>query len=74
MEERFTDAGRSLCTVVVVPGAVSIFAHVGAVVVEAIAGGILTVALAERRRWKTIERLRDHYITLEDFASRDAVA
>src|SRR5205085_8935494 len=54
-------AGR-LWTVAVVLGGVTIFAYVGAAVVEAIAGGILTGALAERRRWKTIERLRDHFI------------
>src|SRR5437588_318705 len=34
----------------------------GAVVVEAIARGVLTGALAERRRRRAIERLRDHYI------------
>jgi voltage-gated potassium channel len=51
-----------LWTVVVVLGGVTIFAYVGAAVVEAIAGGILTGALAERRRWKTIEQLRDHFI------------
>jgi voltage-gated potassium channel len=55
-------AGGRLWTVVVVLGGVTIFAYVGAAVVEAIAGGILTGALAERRRWKTIEQLRDHYI------------
>jgi voltage-gated potassium channel len=54
-------AGR-LWTVVVVLGGVTIFAYVGAAVVEAIAGGILTGALAERRRWKAINELRDHFI------------
>jgi voltage-gated potassium channel len=56
------DTGGKLWTIVVVLGGVTIFAYVGAAVVEAIAGGILTGALAERRRWKTIEQLRDHYI------------
>ena len=55
-------AGGKLWTVAVVLGGVTIFAYVGAAVVEAIAGGILTGALAERRRWKTIERLQDHFI------------
>jgi voltage-gated potassium channel len=55
-------AGGRLWTIAVVLGGVTIFAYVGAAVVEAIAGGILTGALAERRRWKTIEALRDHYI------------
>jgi voltage-gated potassium channel len=55
-------AGGKIWTIVVVIGGVTIFAFVGAAVVEAIAGGILTGALAERRRWKTIEALRDHFI------------
>jgi voltage-gated potassium channel len=54
--------GGRLWTIVIVLGGVTIFAYVGAAVVEAIAGGILTGALAERRRWKTIERLQDHLI------------
>ena len=55
-------AGGRLWTIAVVLGGVTIFAYVGAAVVEAIAGGILTGALAERRRWRTIERLHDHFI------------
>jgi voltage-gated potassium channel len=55
-------AGARLWTVAIVLGGVTIFAYVGAAVVEAIAGGILTGALAERRRWRTIEGLRDHFI------------
>src|ERR1051326_4580960 len=54
--------GGRLWTIVVVLGGVTIFAYVGAAVVEAIAGGILTGAIAERRRWKAIDRLRDHFI------------
>jgi voltage-gated potassium channel len=57
-----TGAGGRLWTVAIVLGGVTIFAYVGAAVVEAIAGGILSGALAERRRWRTIERLRDHFI------------
>ena len=55
-------AGGRLWTIVIVLGGVTIFAYVGAAVVEAIAGGVFTGAIAERRRWKTIERLRDHFI------------
>jgi voltage-gated potassium channel len=55
-------AGGRLWTIAVVLGGVTIFAYVGAAVVEAIAGGILTGALAERRRWRAIDKLRDHYI------------
>jgi voltage-gated potassium channel len=54
--------GGKLWTVLVVLGGVTIFAYVGAAVVEAIAGGIFSGALADRRRWKTIERLNDHFI------------
>ena len=55
-------AAARLWTVAIVLGGVTIFAYVGAAVVEAIAGGILSGALAERRRWKTINELRDHFI------------
>src|ERR1043166_2891496 len=44
-------------TVVVVLGGVTIFAYVGAAVVEAIAGGVVSGALSERRRGKAMERL-----------------
>ncbi len=54
--------GAKLWTVAVVLGGVTIFAYVGAAVVEVIAGGILTGALAERRRRKAINDLRDHFI------------
>jgi voltage-gated potassium channel len=54
--------GGRLWTVAIVLGGVTIFAYVGAAVVEAIAGGVVSGALAERRRWRTIERLRDHFI------------
>ena len=54
-------AGR-LWTVLLVLAGVTIFAYVGAVVVETIAGGILSGALAEHRRRRTIDKLRDHFI------------
>jgi voltage-gated potassium channel len=40
----------------------TIIAYAGAVIVESIAGGLLTGVLAERRREKAIHRMRDHYI------------
>ena len=55
-------AGGRLWTVLIVLGGVTIFAYVGAAVVEAITGGVLTGALADRRRWKAIEQLRNHFI------------
>ena len=40
----------------------TIIAYAGAVIVEAIAGGVVTGALAERRRERTIQQLHDHFI------------
>jgi voltage-gated potassium channel len=56
------NVGGKIWTIVIVLGGVTIFAYVGAAVVEAIAGGVITGAFAERRRWRAIERLSDHYI------------
>ncbi len=55
------DWARAVSIVLVVAG-LTIFAYVAAILVEGIAGGVFTGALAERRRQRTIERLRDHYI------------
>jgi voltage-gated potassium channel len=55
------DAARLLSILLVVAG-LTIIAYAGAVMVEAIAGGVLTGALAQRRRERTIERLHDHFI------------
>jgi voltage-gated potassium channel len=51
-----------LLSIVLVLAGLTLIAYVGAVIVEAIAGGVLTGALAERRRQRAIERLEDHYI------------
>jgi voltage-gated potassium channel len=56
-----TNGARALSIVMVLCG-LTIIAYTGAVIVEAIAGGVLTGVLAQRRRERTIERLRDHYI------------
>jgi voltage-gated potassium channel len=56
-----TDGARVLTIVLVLCG-ITIFGYIAAVIVEAIAGGIVTGALAERRRRRTIESLRDHFI------------
>jgi voltage-gated potassium channel len=40
----------------------TIFAYIATVLVEGIARGVFTGALAERRRRRMIDRLRDHYI------------
>jgi voltage-gated potassium channel len=55
------DAARILTIVLVLAG-LTIIAYAGAVIVEAIAGGVFSGALAERRREQRIERLHDHFI------------
>jgi voltage-gated potassium channel len=55
------DPARILSIILVVAG-LTIIAYAGAVIVEAIAGGVFSGALAERRRERTIERLHDHFI------------
>ena len=55
------DASRLLTMFMVIAG-LTIIAYLGAVIVEAIASGVLTGVLAERRRQRTIERLDDHFI------------
>jgi voltage-gated potassium channel len=55
------DEARAVSIVLVLAG-ITIFAYIATVVVEGIAGGVFTGAIAERRRQRTIERLSDHYI------------
>jgi len=55
------DSARIVSLVLVVAG-VTLIAYAGAVIFESIAGGVLTGALAERRRERTIEHLHDHFI------------
>jgi voltage-gated potassium channel len=56
-----TDVARGITIVMVLCG-ISIFGYIAAVIVESIAGGVVTGALAERRRRRTIEGLRNHFI------------
>jgi len=56
-----TNAARIISILMVIAG-LTIIAYAGAVIVESIAGGVLTGVLAERRKERTIERLRDHFI------------
>jgi len=56
-----SDSARVLSMILVLAG-LTIIAYAGAVIVEAIAGGVFTGALAQRRRERTIERLRNHFI------------
>jgi voltage-gated potassium channel len=56
-----SDGARAFSILLVIAG-LTIVGYAGAVIVEVIAGGVLSGVLAERRREKTIERLRDHFI------------
>ena len=51
-----------LTSIVLVFAGLTIFAFIATILVEGIAGGIFTGAVAERRRQRKIEKLRDHYI------------
>lgn len=55
------DAARGLSIVMALCG-LTIIGYSGAVIVEAISGGVVSGALAERRRNKLIEQLDDHFI------------
>ena len=55
------DSARAVSIVMVLAG-LTIFAYVASILVEGIAHGVFTGALAERRRRRTIEHLTDHYI------------
>ena len=55
------DSTRLISIVLVLAG-LTIFAFIATILVEGIAGGIFTGAVAERRRKRAIEKLTDHYI------------
>ncbi len=55
------DAARALSIGMALCG-LTIIGYAGAVIVEAISGGVITGALSERRRHKAIEDLREHFI------------
>jgi voltage-gated potassium channel len=57
-----TNDGAKVLSIVLILAGIAIIAYAGAVIVEAIAGGVLTGALAERRRERAIDHLSDHYI------------
>jgi voltage-gated potassium channel len=56
-----TNSARVI-SIILVLGGITIFAYVATILVEGIARGVFTGALAERRRRRTIEQLSDHYI------------
>src|SRR4249919_4216915 len=55
------DESRAISIVLVVAG-LTIIAYVAAILVEGIAGGVFTGALAERRSRRTIEQLNGDYV------------
>jgi voltage-gated potassium channel len=55
------DSTRLISIALVLSG-LTIFAFIATILVEGISSGVFTGALAERRRRRTIEELRDHYI------------
>jgi voltage-gated potassium channel len=62
LDTRPEGTGSQLFTIVVLFAGVAIFLYVAGSLVEIIAGGVLTGAWAERRRKRTIARLRQHVI------------
>jgi voltage-gated potassium channel len=54
--------GARLLSIAMVFAGLTIIAYTGAVIVESIAGGVLTGVIAERRRERTIEGMQDHYV------------
>jgi voltage-gated potassium channel len=56
-----SDSARAITIVLVLAG-LTIFAYIASILVEGIAQGVFTGALAERRRRRTMERLKEHYI------------
>jgi voltage-gated potassium channel len=55
------DTSRAVSIVLILAG-LTIFAYIATILVEGIARGVFTGALAERRRRRKIESLKDHYI------------
>jgi Trk K+ transport system NAD-binding subunit len=56
-----SDGAQALATLMAVCG-LPLIGSAGAVIVEAISGGVVSRALAERRRNRTIQSLHDHFI------------
>ena len=54
--------GSRIISLLLVAAGLTIIGYAGAVIVEATAGGVVTGALAERRRRRAIEQLHDHFI------------
>jgi len=55
-------AGGLITTILLVLAGMAIYGYLASAIVELIAHGVLTGAMAERRRRRMIERISDHYI------------
>jgi voltage-gated potassium channel len=62
IDTRPDSTGAIVLTIVLVLAGVTIFAYVAAAIVEAIARGVVSDAVAERRRRRAIEQLDNHFI------------
>lgn len=62
LDDRPTGTSAELLTIFLVLSGVAIYAYVASILVEAITRGVVAGAWAEKRRRRTIERLRDHFI------------
>jgi voltage-gated potassium channel len=54
--------GSRIVSVFLVIAGLTIIGYAGAVIVEAISGGVVSGALADRRRERTIDKLHEHFI------------
>jgi voltage-gated potassium channel len=54
--------GGQIVTIVLILAGMAIYGYLASAIVELIAHGVLTGAMAERRRRRMIERITDHYI------------
>jgi voltage-gated potassium channel len=54
--------GSRIVSVILVIAGLTIIGYAGAVIVETISGGVVSGALADRRRERKIDQLRDHFI------------
>jgi voltage-gated potassium channel len=62
LDSRPQGNGAEYLTILLVLAGVAIYAVVASIIVEAITRGVVGGAWAEKRRRRTIERLRDHFI------------
>jgi voltage-gated potassium channel len=62
LDNRPDAAGGEVVTILLIFAGMAIYAYIAGALVEVIARGVLTGAWSDRRRFKVIDRLDDHYI------------